>query len=139
MLLAQYSPTFTAGELFAFLGIAVFVLFAVVLSRKVFGHEPPLHKEYFTKTEHAEFANAINTKLEKQDAHRSEIRTEQKAQGLQISALQAESTHQTKTLAEIKSEQQEVRRDIKEDNAAMNIRVGEVLVSLGEIKGRLKP
>lgn len=65
-LLAESSPTFTPGELASFLGIAAFVLTLVVLSRKVFGHDPALHREYVTKHEHAE----LKLEVEKIDRER---------------------------------------------------------------------
>lgn len=66
MTLAEAGASYTPGQLASFLGIAAFLLGLVVLSRKVFGHDPALHKEYASKDEH----NALKKEVEKIDSER---------------------------------------------------------------------
>lgn len=77
---------------------------AVVLFRKVFGHEPPLHKEYVTQAEHARDWREIKEELARHAARRSEIYQEQKAQGEKLARLEVASTRLTADLADLKEQ-----------------------------------
>lgn len=103
-LLAQYSPSFTPSELAAFLAIASFILGLVVLVRKVFGHQPPLHREYVSRADHDKFREETLAELKRHANRRAEIYDEQKMQGEKISALQAEMKAQRADLGELKQQ-----------------------------------
>ncbi len=64
--LVHSTATYTSGELAAFLGILSFLLGLIVLGRKVFGHEPPLHKEYASRRD----AEALIMEIGKVDNER---------------------------------------------------------------------
>lgn len=85
--LAQATATYTSGELAAFLGILSFLLGLIVLGRKVFGHEPPLHREYASRTD----AAILKTEIDKVDHERrtSVANMHAKCDG-QMSALRGE-------------------------------------------------
>lgn len=65
-LLAQASPEYSPPQLGVALGIAFFIFALIIAARKVFGHEPPLHKEYVSKTE----AERLKGELDKIDNER---------------------------------------------------------------------
>jgi hypothetical protein len=102
------SPSFTAVEFYSVCGVVVFLLAAVVLVRKVFGHEPPLHKEYVTKADHDKFRGETLDELKRHAARRGEIYNEQKSQGAKLAALQTASDNQAKEVAAIRQQVGEV-------------------------------
>lgn len=58
-IIAEYSPSFTAEGLATFLAILLFLGVLVLVARQLFGHQPPLHKEYATKKELTEVHGRI--------------------------------------------------------------------------------
>jgi|GEM_PF-5054404 len=69
MPIAEYTPAFSGGELAVFLGILFFLLATVIAWRKVFGNDPPLHKEYVTNAAHLKLeqdTKAAHAKLEQE-------------------------------------------------------------------------
>ena len=113
-LLAEASASVPpAAELAAFLGCAAFLLGLVVLLRKVFGHEPPLHHEYLSRVEHDRFRDETLAELKRHAARRAEIYDEQRAQGERISALATASDRQTADLAAL-------QRSLEETNARID-------------------
>lgn len=82
---------------------------AIVLFRKVFGQDPPLHKEYVTKSDHEKALQEIDRELKRHAARRAEIYDEQKLQAENISGLKAEMKAQTDSLADLKEEQSRIR------------------------------
>lgn len=121
MIFAQYAPTFTAGELFAVVGILVFILFAVVLARKVFGHEPPLHKEYATKTDLREAHGRIGREREEIDRAFALARESRHALDAKVEAHRKE--------LDLKLEQQ-----TKEINTRIDAIPGRTIALLNETK-----
>lgn len=93
MLLSQV--TYTAGELGSFLAIATFLLAAVILVRKVFGHEPPLHKEYASRTS----TDLLKTEIDKIDnERRTSVANLHNKVDANIAALRAELTEKIEKL-----------------------------------------
>jgi hypothetical protein len=104
LLLAESSPSFTAGELAAFLGIAAFLLGLVLLARKVFGHDPALHMQYVAREDHDRFREETLAELKRHASRRAEIYTLQTEHGAAIRSLQVETTKQTADLSELKAQ-----------------------------------
>jgi len=113
-ILAEYSPSFTPGELAAFLGILAFLLGLVVLSQKAFGHNPPLHKEYLSKSDFEAFRLETNAEFKRHAGRRAEIYRKQEDHGQTITRLESESERHTKDIAEAKLAIAEVDRRIDE-------------------------
>lgn len=103
-LLAESAPTFTAAELYAVAGVLVFIGAAVVLGRKVFGHEPPLHKEYVTKAEHDKYVTETKAELARHASSRKGIYDRLDGHGLEITAIKKETEGQTKDLSDLKKQ-----------------------------------
>lgn len=101
-LLAEAAPTFTAAELYTVLGVLFFIGTAIVLARKVFGHEPPLHKEYVTKADHDKHVAETKAELARQTSSRKGIYDRLDSHGLEITAIKKETETQTKDLGELK-------------------------------------
>lgn len=53
------SPSYTPGELAAWLGIFAFLLGVAVLIKKLFVREPSLHQEFVTKEQHEQLRREI--------------------------------------------------------------------------------
>jgi septal ring factor EnvC (AmiA/AmiB activator) len=106
------APSFTAGQLYAVCGVLVFILSAVVLVRKVFGHEPPLHKEYVTKADHDKFRDETTQELKRHAARRAEIYEEQKKQGEKLARLETATAQQNSDLAAIKEQLADVNERV---------------------------
>lgn len=81
---------------------------AVVLFRKVFGHNPPLHKEYASKTD----VEKLETELKRHAARRVEIYNEQKAQGEKLARLETATTAQSKDISDLKDAMTDVNKRI---------------------------
>jgi hypothetical protein len=105
----ESGPSFTPGELAAFLGIAAFIGGLVLMGKKLFGHEPPLHKAYVDTTEYQRRQDKLDAELVRHAARRAEIYDEQKMQSTKLAALEAESRNQTEALRDIKEEQRAMR------------------------------
>lgn len=99
LLLAESGTSFTAGQLAAFLGIVAFLLGLVLLSRKVFGHDPALHKEYVSRADHEKLERELKADLAKQAGARKGIYEKIEAQGRDIASLKSETTSQTRQLS----------------------------------------
>jgi Skp family chaperone for outer membrane proteins len=98
---ASASPTFTPGELAAWLGIAVFILSAIVLARKVFGHEPALHKEYATRSELQKMERELKDDLTKQAGARKGMHQQIEQLGRDQAKLEAQNEFQIKQLTNL--------------------------------------
>ncbi len=119
----ENAPAFTSGQLAAFLGIAFFILGLIVLARKVFGHEPALHKEYAAKTEHeklehkVEINEAKNTSARKGiygtlDEHAAEIaRLKEAAE--RTKHLEAKIDANTALTAETRGEVKQINQNVE--------------------------
>lgn len=81
---------------------------AVLIFRKVFGHTPPLHKEYASKTD----VEKLETELKRHAARRVEIYNEQKAQGEKLARLETATNAQTKDISDLKDAMTDVNKRI---------------------------
>ena len=108
-ILAQSATDFTAGQLGAFVGILLLILGVVIAWRQVFSANPPLHKEYATKTDMRDAHGRMKREREEVDAEILRVENEFKARMLRseerigatretIASLQAETTNQTRSL-----------------------------------------
>ncbi|MBI5768749.1 MAG: hypothetical protein HZA93_13205 [Verrucomicrobia bacterium] len=88
--LAEAAPSFTPGELAAFLGIVAFLLGLYVLGKKAFGHEPPLHKEYAPRTEIEKLEKKIDAGIAKDTSARKGIYGTLDAHSARLAALEAD-------------------------------------------------
>jgi hypothetical protein len=76
---AETSATsYTASQLGAAIGILLLGLSVIIAWRKVFGAEPPLHKEYATKSELREVHGRIKREREEIDRAFAQQRTDVK-------------------------------------------------------------
>lgn len=103
-ILAQYAPSFTAGQLAAFVGILFFVFALIIAARKVFGHEPPLHKEYVTKADHDRDFRLLRDDLTKGAGSRKQMHEKLEALASEQSALRQENESQSRDLQDVKRE-----------------------------------
>lgn len=110
------SPSFTPGELASFLGILAFLVALVLGLKKLFGHSPPLHKEYAARTEQEKLERKVEANEAKNTSARKGIYGTLDEHAAEIAKLK-ESAERTKIL----------ERKI-DDNTAMT----------SEMKGELK-
>lgn len=89
MNIAQVSPSFTAMQLATFMGIVFFIFALVIAARKVFGQDPPLHKEYASRTD-AEFLKGEINKVDGE--RRTSVANLHTKIDTQLAALRAELT-----------------------------------------------
>lgn len=104
ILLAESATTFTAGQLGAAIGILLLALSVIVAWRKVFNQDPPLYKEYVTRTQHDKDQAETWAELKRHAARRAEIYEEQKRQGEKLARLEVATQQQTEDLGTIKDQ-----------------------------------
>jgi hypothetical protein len=92
------SPSYTPGELAAFLGITVFLLGGYLLARKAIVPEPPLHKEYITRTEVEKIEKNLKDDLSKQAGARKDIHRDIETLRIGQARLETETATQTRQL-----------------------------------------
>ncbi len=111
-------PAYTPGQLAAFLGIAAFLLGLVLLSRRVFGHEPPLHKEYITRSEVEKIERSLKDDLTEQASARQGMHEQITVIAGEMQALKATNEAQSTTL-------QELTADTKLNSSKVDQMIGE--------------
>ncbi len=109
MIIAQYSPTFTAGQLAAFLGIILFVFALILAGRKVFGQDPPLHKEYVTRNEHESLKKKMDEELGRERGARKQIHQDIAALQTGIEVVKSQNREQSERIGEIRNDQLAIR------------------------------
>lgn len=75
-LLAESATDFTAAQLGSAIGILLLLLTVIIAWRRVFGHEPPLHKEYITRSEVEKIEKTLKDDLTKQAGARKQMHEE---------------------------------------------------------------
>ncbi len=128
--LAQYSPSFSAGQLAAFLGILFFVFALILVARKVFGHEPPLHKEYVLRTEHDALAEKMDTELGRERGARKKMHEDIAALQTGIEVVKTQNIEQSARIGEMRNDQLNIRDRIDD----LPRRTIELLRSSGALK-----
>ena len=103
LLAAEIAPSFTPGQLAAALGILAFLVSLALALKKLFGHEPPLHKEYVTRIEVAKLEKDLKDDLTKGAVSRKDMHRD--IEGLRIgqAKLEAETASQTRQLHQLDS------------------------------------
>lgn len=114
LVLAQQSPAFSPIQLYAFLGILAFILMMVLLVRKVFGHEPPLHKEYVSRAEHEALVEKIDADLGRERGARKQMHQEIANLQSGVEVVKTQNAQQSAALGELRTEQAKIRDRIDE-------------------------
>lgn len=90
------------------IGWVLAALFAIaggaLVLKHLFRADPPLHKEYVSRTEHEKFRDETALELKRHAARRAEIYDEQKRQGERLARVEEANKQQTHDLHVIKTE-----------------------------------
>jgi hypothetical protein len=95
------ATAFTDRQLGAALGILLFALTVVIAWRKVFGHEPPLHKEYVTRIEVEKIERSLKDDLTKQAGSRKQMHKEIEDLRVAQGRLEEKTDSQTQQLFQL--------------------------------------
>lgn len=128
----------------SFFQIGVFVGCVIVIVGLALGlklllqRNPPLHKEYISREEHAAFAKKVDDELGRERGARKKIHEEISALTSAVEVVKEQNIQQSRSLSDIKTEQAAIKREVKEDNQAVQSRISDVLEGIAELRGEIK-
>lgn len=109
LLLAQHAPEFTSGQLYAGVGLLLTLLLVVLLWRKVFVPEPPLHKEYVSRADHTALEERLDVELGRERGARKQMHQEIATLQSGVEVVKNQNAAHSLALAELRSEQAKIR------------------------------